>query len=68
LVEDRTRKTPAMALAKLTVERACSNGLLLITCGAHKNVIRFLVPLVATTADVDSGLRLLERSLQEASV
>ena len=41
--------------------------MLLLTCGAHKNVIRFLMPLVATTEDIDQGLRLLERSLLEAA-
>jgi 4-aminobutyrate aminotransferase/(S)-3-amino-2-methylpropionate transaminase len=67
LVEDRAQKTPATALAQRTIDRSRQNGLLLLTCGAHKNVIRFLMPLVATTGDIDNGLRLLERSLLEAS-
>jgi 4-aminobutyrate aminotransferase/(S)-3-amino-2-methylpropionate transaminase len=67
LVEDREQKAPATALAQRTIDRARSNGLLLLTCGAHKNVVRFLMPLVATTADIDNGLRLLERSLLESA-
>lgn len=67
LVEDREQKAPATALAQRTIDRERSNGLLLLTCGAHKNVVRFLMPLVATTADIDNGLRLLERSLLESA-
>lgn len=67
LVDDPARKTPATALAHRTVDRARANGLLLLPCGAHKNVIRFLMPLVATTGDIDSGLQRLEQSLREAS-
>jgi 4-aminobutyrate aminotransferase/(S)-3-amino-2-methylpropionate transaminase len=66
LVEDRGRKTPATTLAQRTVERARHHGLLLLSCGAHKNVIRILVPLVATMSQIDTGLRLVETALGEA--
>lgn len=62
--EDRDRKTPATALAQRTVDRARERGLLLMTCGAHKNVIRVLVPLVATMAQIDAELEVLETALR----
>jgi 4-aminobutyrate aminotransferase/(S)-3-amino-2-methylpropionate transaminase len=66
LVEDRSSKTPATTLAQQTIERARQRGLLILSCGAHKNVIRVLVPLVATTSQIDTGLHILETALVEA--
>ncbi len=40
---------------------------LLMTAGLYSNVIRVLVPLVATALDLDEGLDILERSLLEAA-
>ena len=46
---------------------AChQRGLLIISAGMHGNVIRLLVPLVATEAQIDEGLSLLEEALCEA--
>jgi 4-aminobutyrate aminotransferase/(S)-3-amino-2-methylpropionate transaminase len=67
LVEDRATKAPATALVQRAIERARHHGLLLLNCGSHKNVIRVLVPLVATMAQVEDGLRILEKSLGEAA-
>jgi 4-aminobutyrate aminotransferase/(S)-3-amino-2-methylpropionate transaminase len=67
LVEDRGTKAPATQLVQRTIERARHHGLLLLNCGSHKNVIRVLVPLVATMAQVEEGLRILETSLGEAA-
>ena len=67
LVEDRGSKKPAAALASRTIEIARSNGLLLMGAGVLSNVIRVLVPLVATDADLDEGLAIFESALREAS-
>jgi len=67
LVEDRETKAPAAALAARTIETARGNGLLLMGAGVLSNVIRILVPLVATDADLDEGFQVLEASLREAS-
>jgi 4-aminobutyrate aminotransferase / (S)-3-amino-2-methylpropionate transaminase / 5-aminovalerate transaminase len=67
LVEDRGSKKPAAALAARTIEIARSNGLLLMGAGVLSNVIRVLVPLVATDADLDEGLAIFESALREAS-
>ena len=67
LVEDRADKKPAPAVASRTIEIARSNGLLLMGAGVLSNVIRVLVPLVATDADLDEGLEIFESALREAS-
>jgi 4-aminobutyrate aminotransferase/(S)-3-amino-2-methylpropionate transaminase len=67
LVEDPETKEPAGALAAATVAAACERGLVILTCGLDANVIRILVPLVASDADLDRGLELLEESLVAAT-
>jgi 4-aminobutyrate aminotransferase / (S)-3-amino-2-methylpropionate transaminase / 5-aminovalerate transaminase len=63
LVEDRDSKRPAGELAKATVGRALDGGLILLTCGLYGNVVRILVPLVASDEDVDRGLEIMEEAL-----
>ena len=67
LVEDRGSKQPAGDLARATVTRALEGGLILLTCGLYGNVVRILVPLVASDEDVDRGLEILEESLSPDS-
>jgi 4-aminobutyrate aminotransferase len=67
LVEDRATKKPAPALASRTIELARERGLIIMGAGVLSNVIRVLVPLVATTEDVDRGFEILEASLLEAA-
>lgn len=66
LVEDRDRKAPATALAARVIEAARARGLLLLTCGPHKNVVRILAPLVATVDEIDAGLSRLDSALHDA--
>jgi 4-aminobutyrate aminotransferase/(S)-3-amino-2-methylpropionate transaminase len=67
LVRDATTKVPGPELAKAVVEHAIEQGLVLLTCGTHANVIRLLPPLTMTDALIDEGLDILERSLVLAS-
>jgi 4-aminobutyrate aminotransferase/(S)-3-amino-2-methylpropionate transaminase len=67
LVEDRETKAPAAALASRTVELARERGLLLMGAGIYSNCIRVLVPLVATDADIEQGLEILEGALRDAA-
>jgi 4-aminobutyrate aminotransferase len=41
-------------------------GLLLLTCGVHANVIRFLFPLTIEDRVFDEGLEILEKALTQA--
>lgn len=65
LVEDRELKTPAGDLTKKIARSAMEHGLLLVTAGPHGNVIRILVPLVATGEQIDEGLDIIEAALTE---
>ena len=65
LVEDRATKAPAASLCDAVVHRAFHNGLLLLTCGV--STVRFMPPLVITTAQVDEAITILDTSLAEAA-
>ena len=58
-------QTPDLATAVTTTAR--EKGLVLLSCGLYGNVIRILVPLVVSDADLNRGLELLEESLVDAS-
>ena len=58
---------PTPDLARAVTAAARENGLILLACGLYGNVIRILVPLVVSNADLDRGLELLEESLVYAS-
>ena len=67
LVADRATKEPAGALATATVAGSRERGLVLLSCGLHGNVVRILVPLVATDEELDRGLEILDESLGAAT-
>jgi len=59
LVTDRRTKEPDAMLARQVIERARDRGLILLTCGPHKNVVRLLPPLVTTTDQAQRALSIL---------
>lgn len=64
LVLNRDEKTPATELTKEVARYALQHGLLLVTSGTYGNVIRLLVPLVATDEQMHEGLDVLESALE----
>jgi 4-aminobutyrate aminotransferase len=64
LVTDRATRAPARSLCDALITRAYQNGLLLLSCGA--STVRFMPPLLVSTAQVDEAIDILERSLIEA--
>lgn len=66
IVKDRDSREPDGDLTAKIAATALKNGLILITAGPARNVIRLLVPLSASHDLIDEGLDILERSLQEA--
>ncbi|MFT3721761.1 4-aminobutyrate--2-oxoglutarate transaminase [Pseudorhodoferax sp.] len=56
--------TPDPDFTKLVQQRARDAGLLLLTCGVHANVVRFLFPLTIEDALLDEGLDILAAALQ----
>jgi len=55
---------PDPAFAKKVQARALERGLLLLTCGIHFNVIRFLMPLTIPDAVFAEAMRILEDSIR----
>jgi len=62
-VHDPQTKTPAPELVKAIITEARERGLLLFSAGLYGNVIRCLVPLVASEADIAQGLEALESAI-----
>lgn len=59
LVSDGASKRPDPDRATRIMERAREGGLLVIKCGVHRNIVRFLAPIVLSDADLDEALRIL---------
>jgi 4-aminobutyrate aminotransferase/(S)-3-amino-2-methylpropionate transaminase len=66
LVHDRESKNPAPELVSAVCEEACRNGLLLLAAGVYSNVVRVLVPLTITDAELDEALAVWEQALEHA--
>jgi 4-aminobutyrate aminotransferase/(S)-3-amino-2-methylpropionate transaminase len=67
LVADRDRFTPDKERTGRVLAAAARRGLLLLSAGLHGNVIRTLMPLVITDAELDEALGVLEASLEEVA-
>ncbi|GGC75640.1 4-aminobutyrate--2-oxoglutarate transaminase [Undibacterium terreum] len=65
-VKGDKNQTPDAALAQRVMDRARENGVLVIKCGLHRNVVRSLIPLVADDATVDEAVRILGKSIAES--
>ena len=63
LVKSQESKTPATDETKQITQYCYEHGLITITAGSYSNVIRILVPLVATDEQIDEGLDVLESAL-----
>jgi 4-aminobutyrate aminotransferase/(S)-3-amino-2-methylpropionate transaminase len=59
MVVDRKTKQPDAMLARHVIDRARDAGLILLTCGPHKNVVRLLPPLVTTSDEAQRALSIL---------
>jgi 4-aminobutyrate aminotransferase/(S)-3-amino-2-methylpropionate transaminase len=63
LVTDRETKAPAAEATKALTAEALRSGVVLVTAGAYKNVVRFLGPLSITDEELERGLQILEGAL-----
>src|SRR6266567_4360651 len=63
LVQSQETKIPASDETKRITRYCYEHGLITITAGSYSNVIRVLVPLVASDAQIDEGLAVLESAL-----
>ncbi len=60
LVRSRTTREPADEETKQIAQYCYEHGLIIMTAGTYGNVIRLLMPLVITDAQMDEGLDVLE--------
>jgi 4-aminobutyrate aminotransferase/(S)-3-amino-2-methylpropionate transaminase len=67
LVKDRATKAPAKEETNAVSRRGYARGLVTITAGTYGNVIRTLMPLVISDAELAEGLDVLEASLAEGA-
>lgn len=63
LVTDPRAKTPAAAETAAVVARALADGVILLTAGVRRNVIRFLMPLTISEELLEEALAVLDRAL-----
>jgi 4-aminobutyrate aminotransferase / (S)-3-amino-2-methylpropionate transaminase / 5-aminovalerate transaminase len=56
-------KRPDADRANQVMERARERGLLVIKCGVHRNIVRFLAPIVLSDADLEEAMRILGDAL-----
>jgi 4-aminobutyrate aminotransferase/(S)-3-amino-2-methylpropionate transaminase len=63
LVKNRETKEPATDETKRVMAHCHKRGLLTISAGVYGNVVRLLVPLVATRAQIAEGLSIIEEAL-----
>ena len=63
-VKDRTTREPDGATAEAVAARAADAGLLLLNCGIHHEVIRWIPPLDVTVPEIEEALGLFEGALK----
>ena len=63
LVRSKATRQPADVETKQVSQYCYEHGLVTITAGSYSNVIRLLMPLVITDAQMDEGLDVLEAAL-----
>ncbi|HEX4754918.1 MAG TPA: 4-aminobutyrate--2-oxoglutarate transaminase [Candidatus Dormibacteraeota bacterium] len=66
LVDNRSSREPAPALALAVLGEAHGRGLALLRAGLYDNVIRLLMPLTISDDELTAGLDILEQSLHAA--
>ena len=67
IVQDRDSRDPDGDLTARIAAIALDKGLILVTAGPARNVIRLLVPLSASPRLVDEGLDILESAIEQAT-
>jgi 4-aminobutyrate aminotransferase/(S)-3-amino-2-methylpropionate transaminase len=63
LVRSKTTRQPADEETKQVSQYCYEHGLITITAGSYGNVIRLLMPLVVTDAQMDEALDILEAAI-----
>jgi 4-aminobutyrate aminotransferase len=62
-VEDRATRAPDGATADALIARCADDGLLLLTCGAAHQVVRWIPPLDVTSGEISEALEIFGDAL-----
>ena len=65
-VKNNDPRQPDADLCSRVVKGCSDHGLIMLSAGTHKNIIRILSPLVITPEQLDKGLTILENVIREA--
>ncbi len=68
LVRSKTTREPADEETKQVSQYCYEHGLVMITAGSYGNVIRLLMPLVVTDAQMDEAMDVLEAALAHVAL
>jgi 4-aminobutyrate aminotransferase len=63
-VKDRATREPDTDLSEAMITAAADHGLLVLNCGTHHNVIRFLPPIDVTPEEIARGAQLFKAALK----
>jgi 4-aminobutyrate aminotransferase len=64
LVKDRATRDPDTDTCEALIQACADQGLLVLNCGTHHNVIRFLPPIDVTADEISTGLDLFAAALK----
>ena len=64
LVKDRATREPDGDTSEALIQACAEHGLLVLNCGMHHNVVRFLPPIDATTEEIARGVELFAAALR----
>ena len=64
LVKDRASREPDTETSEALVLACAEQGLLVLNCGTHHNVIRFLPPIDVTSEEIGRGVELFAAALR----
>jgi 4-aminobutyrate aminotransferase/(S)-3-amino-2-methylpropionate transaminase len=65
-VKNGDPRQPNMDICSKIVKGCAESGLIIISAGTYKNVIRILSPLVITNEQLDKGMSILENEIKKA--
>lgn len=65
-VKDGDSRKPAPEICHAVVDGCAAHGLILISAGTFKNIIRVLCPLVISNEQLDRGLDIIEQEIEHA--
>ena len=67
LVKDMKTKTPAPDETKAITDFCFEHGLILLSCGAYGNVLRFMMPLVTTDQQLEQGINIIGKAFESVT-